>query len=265
MSIERPLGDRRVLVTRPRAQSESLARAFSEAGAEVIRIPAFRVEAIPSPLIEELVAAGGPLPYDTVVFTSRNAVECLFGSVGRAGLVSPAEIAAVGTQTAAALERFGVGVDVVADPHTAEGLVEALRRRHGGVMTGRRVLYPKAADARAVIPRGLEAMGARVDSVTIYGALPEPLDEAAIPRLDPAPDVVTFASPSAAVHLDAALSRAVAPALHEGLRRESATACIGPVTEAAARRLGYRVEIVASPHTAAGLVDAVIDYFHKER
>ena len=37
------------------------------------------------------------------------------------------------------------------------------------------------------------------------------------------------------------------------------------VTAEAVRRLGYRVGVVADPHTADGLVEAVIDYYHKEQ
>jgi uroporphyrinogen-III synthase len=260
--------NRRVLVTRPEPQAETLTQAFRDAGASVIRIPAFRIEAIRNEALECSLAAAGGLPYDTVVFTSHNAVEyfleILAAAGGRLDDLGGVEVGTVGSETAGALERRGVRVDVVAEPHTAEGLVDALRHKHGGEMSARRVLYPKAADARTVVTRGLEEMGARVDAATIYGAVPEALDASRGHELDPAPDVVTFASPSAAVHLEATLARSLAPGVCEGLKTRSVTACIGPVTEAQARGLGYRVEIVASRHTAAGLVDAVVDYFHKE-
>jgi len=160
-----------------------------------------------------------------------------------------------------------VHTHVVGEPHTAEGLVAALVRAHPGeAMVGRRVLYPMAADARDVIDRELSARGARVDCAVIYGAVPETLDdpEAAARSLAPAPDVVTFASPTAVEHLEATLTRALFARVEDGLKHRSIAACIGPVTEDAARRHGYRVDIIADIHTADGLVDAVVRHFSKE-
>jgi uroporphyrinogen-III synthase len=123
-----------------------------------------------------------------------------------------------------------------------------------------------AADARDVIERKLAAHGAIVDAVIAYGAVPEVLDdpESAGRSLVPPPDVVTFASPTAVVHLAQTLTRAVYDQVEDGLKTRSLAACIGPVTEDAARRHGYRVEIVADTYTAAGLVDAVVRHFAKE-
>jgi uroporphyrinogen-III synthase len=77
--------------------------------------------------------------------------------------------------------------------------------------------------------------------------------------------VVTFASPSAALHLEATLTPTVFARVAPGLKTESMTACIGPVTADAVRGLGYRVGVVAPSHTADGLVEAVIDFYRKER
>jgi uroporphyrinogen-III synthase len=76
--------------------------------------------------------------------------------------------------------------------------------------------------------------------------------------------VVTFASPTAVIHLPDALTRAVFERIEAGLKTRSVAACIGPVTEEAARRHGYRVAIIANTHTAAGLVAAVVRHFAKE-
>ncbi len=265
MQPERSLTGRRIVVTRPLLQATGLSEAFRAAGADVIRIPAFHVQAMGDELEKKLSTAGA-IDYDTVVFTSQNAVKYFFEIVDRAEIsgFENTQVAAIGPSTAEALERRGVRANVVGEPHTATGLVATLLQGHP--MSGRRVLYPRAEDARDVIERGLTAAGARVDSIVTYGAVAETLQdpEDVARALEPAPDMVTFASPTAAIHLEQALTPAIFARVETKLKKESATACIGPVTEEAARRLGYRVEVVADTHTADGLAVAVARYFAKE-
>ena len=59
----------------------------------------------------------------------------------------------------------GLRADVVPERYVAEGLLEAFSSR---VMRGQRVLLPRAEGARPQIVDGLEAMGARVDELTLY-------------------------------------------------------------------------------------------------
>jgi uroporphyrinogen-III synthase len=61
-------------------------------------------------------------------------------------------------------------------------------------------------------------------------------------------DVITFTSPST-VDFFLALS---------GGRTPPVIACIGPVTAEAARKAGLVVDVMATEHTAAGLVEALI-------
>jgi uroporphyrinogen III methyltransferase/synthase len=269
MNTDLPLSGRRVLVTRPAAQAGGLAGALRAAGARVVLVPAFAVRAVDPSGLEDALRAGRAA-YDAVVFTSRNAVRYFFEAAGKADLdaegLDALEIAAVGPSTADALEERGVDVDVVGDPHTADGLVAALRGAHDR-MEGWRVLYPKAAGARDVIEVELGALGARVDAIVTYGAFPETLDdpESVAGELDPPPDVITFASPSAVIHLESTLTPPVFARVGAGLKSASTTACIGPVTADAARRRGYRVDVVADTHTADGLVGAVVEYYTKEQ
>ena len=267
MTAESPLRGRRVLVTRPARQSGGLRAAFERAGAHAIAIPAFRLEAVAGSTLETRLGSGQALDADTIVFTSPSAVGFFFDLAGQRGVdvLAGLEVAAVGPSTATALARYGARAGLIAEPHTAEGLVATLRSA-GAELAGRRVLYPKAADARDVLEDELSASGAHVDAVTIYGAVPETLDDpvAAGEGLTEPPDVVTFASPTAAIHLEATLTPPVFAKIADGLRTRSVTACIGPVTAEAVARLGYQVEVVADTHTADGLVDAVIDYYTKE-
>jgi len=63
---------------------------------------------------------------------------------------------------------------------------------------------------------------------------------------------VTFASSSAVRNLAKLLGGDTL------LLERPLIACIGPVTAQAARRLGLRVDVIASDHTIGGLVEAMV-------
>ena len=90
-----------------------------------------------------------------------------------------------------------------------------------------------------------------VDEVVVYQSVAAPLPDDAAERVRGA-DAVTFASPSAVrCFVDALGSSSL------GTGASVRVACIGPVTEAAARAAGLRVDAVANPYTDAGMVDAL--------
>ena len=157
----------------------------------------------------------------------------------------PARVAVVGTATASAVSAQGWTVERVPREATAEGLLSAFEDDLEGV----RVLMPAAEAARDVLPGGLRARGAEVDVVAAYRTV-APAESAswgALLRAEKV-DVLTFASPSSASHLlEAAGEEVLAiPAI-----------AIGPVTEATAAALGFRVVAVAEIQNTDGLVDAV--------
>jgi uroporphyrinogen III methyltransferase/synthase len=164
----RPLAGKRIVVTRARAQASSLSARLRDLGAEVIEMPAIRIEPLdPAPLHGALDALSD---YDWVMFTSQNAVELFWRAMRRRGLdarsLGHARLAAIGRATADALLDVGLAADVVPEKFVAESLVEALRRRDD--VAGKRVLLARAAAARDVLPDGLRTLGARVDEIPIY-------------------------------------------------------------------------------------------------
>jgi len=170
-------------------------------------------------------------------------------------------LAAIGPETAAQLERRLLRVAVTAEDYRAEGLVAALA---GEDMRGRRVLLPRAAGARPVLPEALRARGAQVDEVVAYRALPPA--GADVTGLTAAleagsVDAITFTSSSTVRNFVALLGRpATARLLANG---RPAVACIGPVTAATARDLGLRVDVMPAAYTAAALAAALVQHFGK--
>jgi uroporphyrinogen III methyltransferase/synthase len=260
---DRPLAGRTVVVTRPRDQAVSLTAPLEDLGAEVLVVPAIRVE--PRPLDEEVAAVLRELAsYRLVVFTSANAVRVFAGYLARGagdgGMPAGTVVAAVGPATVRALEKHGLACHLVPDEYVAEGLAGSLEGA-AAAQAGARVLVPCARDARDVLPEALRARGAAVDVLHIYdtvaaGELAEPAE-----RVEAA-DYITFTSGSTVRRLAGLLDAEAAASGRAGTplagRLSGARLCsIGPVTSGALRDLGLPVAVEAREHTAAGLVAAV--------
>jgi uroporphyrinogen-III synthase len=131
--------------------------------------------------------------------------------------------------------------------YVAESLLEALTADD---LAGKRVLLPRAAVARDVVPVELTRRGAIVDVVEAYRTV-VPADAADHARevLGRKPHWITFTSSSTVRNFVAvAGSRALS-----GVK----IASIGPITSATARELGLPVDVEADPHTIPGLVAAI--------
>jgi uroporphyrinogen III methyltransferase / synthase len=247
----RPLFGRRVVVTRAAAQAGALSERLRALGADVLEMPATRVEPLdPAPLAAALARLG---EYDWMAFTSQNAVRLVWEALRAAGLDARAlagvRVCTVGSATGEALLARGIAVDVVPIRFVAEGVLEALAGRTD--VQGARVLYATAEGARDVLPAGLRALGAVVDVVPVYRSAPDGAGAEQLRQAlaDGAVDLVTFTSAST-VH-------GYVQAVGAELARRAPAASIGPVTSEAARAAGITVAVEAAESTIPGLVAAV--------
>jgi uroporphyrinogen III methyltransferase/synthase len=245
----RPLHGKRVVVTRARAQASGLAAALRELGAEVVELPAIRIE----PLIdgpEARRAIAGIRDYSLVCLTSPNGVRLLFEALAAAGLdaraLAGATVAAIGPGTARELAARGVAADIVPERFVAEALVEALAEVE---VAGRRALVARAAEARDVLPEALRERGAEVDVVALYETVREPPEPEAV-EAAAAADHITFTSSSTV--------RNLVEALGDRFPAGARVVSIGPVTSAAAREAGLPVDVEAKRHDVDGLLDALL-------
>jgi uroporphyrinogen III methyltransferase/synthase len=246
-----PLFGRRVAVTRARAQSSGLARRLEELGAEVVEAPAIRIE----PRADGVQAAIDELGTgrcDVLCLTSPNGAELLMDGLERQGLdarlLAGTRVATIGPGTAAVLKDWGITADLVPERAIAESLAAELIAQ--GV-ADQRVLIPRAADARDVLPRELEQAGADVQVIPLYETVRERLDEPQLERLS-ASDYVTFTSSSTVRFLLEAIGGV------EHFPERARVVSIGPVTSQTARGLGLEVHVEAERHDVAGLVDALL-------
>jgi uroporphyrinogen-III synthase len=159
-------------------------------------------------------------------------------------------VCAIGPATAAAVEALHIKVDRLPKEYVAESLLEALADDD---LAGKRVLLPRAAVARDLVPVDLTRRGAIVDVVEAYRtAVPEDAVARAREVLARNPTWITFTSSSTVKNF---VAIAGAPS---GIR----VASIGPITSATARELGLTVDVEANPHTVPGLVAAIERHTH---
>jgi hypothetical protein len=129
------------------------------------------------------------------------------------------------------------------EEYVAESLLESLS---GEDLAGKRVLLPRAAVARDIVPAELRNRGATVDVVEAYRTmLPEGLFDDAREILARKPHWITFTSSSTVQNFIAAAGR-------EALEQVK-IASIGPITSATLREHGIEPHAEAAPHTVAGL------------
>ncbi|MEE8318863.1 MAG: uroporphyrinogen-III C-methyltransferase [Dehalococcoidales bacterium] len=256
----RPLFNKRVLVTRSRHQASALSKLLSERGAQPIELPAIDVQPI-NDNTELDRAIDAMDSYQWVLFTSVNGVEAFFERLNNLKFDSRALggkiVGAIGSATASALETKGIIPDFVPDTFTSEGIIAGLKSRN---INGQRFLLPRADIADKELTSGLAKLGAEVKEVAVYRTVPatESIAEARQRLLAGEIDVITFTSSSTVTNLLAALP--------EGLPKINnyKVACIGPKTAATAAGAGLKTDIIAGEQTIPGLVAAIETYFGKE-
>ena len=249
-----PLFGKRIVATRAREQADALASRLSALGAGVVELPTIEIRppADCSPLDRAIAQLD---TYDWLVFTSANGVRFFLDRLdaGENDLRKlRAKICAIGPATRAAVEALHLKVDLMGKEYVAEGMLEAFADHD---LVEKRILLPRAAVARDLVPAELARRGARVDVVEAYRTVPpEQLAGQAREVLASRPDCVTFTSSSTVRNL---VQAAGAEAL-----RGIPVASIGPITTQTARQLGVEVAAQAKVFTVAGLVDAVMGLLH---
>jgi uroporphyrinogen III methyltransferase/synthase len=247
----RPLSGKRVIVTRARAQASGFAARLRELGADVVQLPVIRIvpPEDPAPLREAAAAAGS---FDWIVFTSANGVERFFAALSEGGgdarALGGVSVCAIGPATAAELAKHGVRADLVPPEFVAESALEALAS--ATEPAGKRILIPRAAEARPVLPDGLRERGAEVVEVAAYRTVSDGTgSEGVRAQLDAGEiDWVTFTAGSTV--------RSFAELLGADAGK-ARVASIGPITSAALRERGMRVDVEAEEYTIPGLVQAL--------
>jgi uroporphyrinogen III methyltransferase/synthase len=256
-----------VLITRARRQAAEFAGELERLGARVVECPTIEIVepesyAALDQAIEDLFG------YDWIIFTSANGVEHFIRRLGLKGVdvsaLDELRVCAIGGATADRLRDARVHVDVVPEKFQAEGVYAALESYVGGRegMDRLNFLLPRAAVARDLLPRALEAAGARVDVVTAYRTVrPETHDRARVEALlvGGAVDCVTFTSASTVVNFAQLFETGDLRPLLGG----AAVACIGEITSQTAAGYGLQTHVRPGEATVPALARAIAEFFSR--
>lgn len=251
----KPLLGKGVVVTRAREQASGLSRTLRDLGACVVQFPTIEISPLDDygPVREAIGRLGS---YDWVVFTSVNGVKHFWRELRGLGLdaraFGPVKLAAIGPATAEALEAHGLVPDFVPGKYVAEHVVEGLLARGAA---GKRVLIPRAAVAREVLPEELAKAGCQVELLPVYETKPSAGNLDAFRQSLEAGELryVTFASSSTVENfLD------LVPAETLKQHPEIKLACIGPVTAKTLEAAGLKADIQPEDYTIPGLVEALL-------
>jgi uroporphyrinogen III methyltransferase/synthase len=248
----------RVLITRSAEQAPALADALSELGVEPVIVPTIEIVS-PASFADLDQAIASLDQVDYLVLTSTNAVEAFFdrlASLGHsAAILDTLQIVAVGPKSAAAIDAHGVSADLTPKDYRAEGVVSLLKER----VAGKKVLYPKAALARELIPKQLGNAGAEVIEPVAYASAPPQGASASLKQaLDDGLDLLTFTASSTVENFINLLD-----AGDLTLARQVPVASIGPLTSATATKQGFEVIIEPDSSTLDNMVAAIKTYFEK--
>jgi uroporphyrinogen III methyltransferase/synthase len=256
------LRGKRILVTRARTQAQTLVQGIEALGGEVVEFPTIEIRQPDSyefldRAIEQIKS------YDWLIFTSVNGVEYFLSRFEKLNKsladLGGIEIVAIGPETAKRLETTGIPPGLIPLRYQAEGILEALA---GETLQGKKVLIPRAAKARDILPDTLRRQGAQVDVVIAYETVLPQVDVPALCAVlkQGGIDAITFTSSSTASNFAAMLQGQDLPRLLARI----VIACIGPITKKTVEDLRLRADVVAAEFTIPGLVSAIADYFSRK-
>ena len=186
--------------------------------------------------------------FDWIVFTSANGVDWFWTALERESLDSPGASAPRGSRASAPGRPRpwpGGGFGPTWCPTRTSPRHCSTRWTGPAELPGTRILLPRAARGRPVLPDGLRARGAEVVEVEAYRTVPETARTAELRSWIAAGaiDALTFTSSSTVASFVDAVGTETGRAL---------VAAIGPITAETARALGLPVHVEATDHTCSG-------------
>ena len=240
------LTGRRILVTRPAHQADTLCRLIENHGGKALRLPLLSI--VPAThgggVRRLLESARG---YDAWIFTSANAVQ----HARQLGVGDwPVQVAAVGAATAAALESRGCTVITPVANFSSEGLLELPQFQQ---VQGQRLLIVTGAEGLQVLAPALRERGAEVDVAEVYRRVPLPYDGEHVAGHIRACHAVVMTSAQALQHLLRLTPEPEQPRL---LRLKLVVPGSRMVEKAV--ELGFRSPLTPETMSDAGMIQALI-------
>lgn len=251
MSAAVPLAGMRVLVPRDGSSGEEIGELVRERGGAPVLVRLIKhAEPDDAAALHDAVSLWNGGYFDWLVVTSARTVEVLLETGARQDLGS---IAAVGPATAKALTQAGFRVDLMPEcEYTGEALAAALLARlPDSTMSQARVLLPLSEIAETTLERALREAGHEATRVTAYCTAPAPAE--------PISDAALASELEAVLVFSASGARALATRFAP-LPERTIIAAIGQPTARILTGLKMPPNVIASEHTAEGVVDELAAY-----
>lgn len=253
------LSGKRIVVTRPAEQSDTMVRGLEEYGAHVTEFPVIKISEVQN--LEPLKSALNKLDsYSWLVFTSSNGVDIFFRKLKELKTdirkLYGLKLAAVGPATEEALNARGLYSDYIPEQYTAGHLLKGILQL---IDSEDKVLLINSELSRPDLPQGFQDNGINYDEVPVYTTITNNLEnklDFLLPEIEKA-DYITFTSPSAV--------KAFVSIIGEDLvgKLPAEVICIGPVTENAAEEQGLKVTAVAGQYDSKGIIGKLLELSEK--
>ena len=141
-----------IVLTRPIAQSQTLATKLRAKNMTVVFFPTFSIQPL---------AGNTPLAQpDLLIFTSANAV-----LHGKQAINKTTKTIAIGPATARALQQHGVQNSIIPTEHNSEGVLALASLQH---IKGKNIALITGKNTRPLLPTTLSARGANVEICCVY-------------------------------------------------------------------------------------------------
>lgn len=251
---KKPLLGKNLVITREETAAASTIKKLEEMGANVISFPTIKIATIEPNLRLDKAIENISL-YSYIVFTSVNGVRVFFDKYFKLGKdirdMAGIKIAAVGTKTQDAIEKYGIRVDLVPAKFVGEELIEKLVPV---LKATDNVLIPRAKIARDILVDQLKKIS-NVEEIEIYDTLKTESSKDDI--LDTLRELdeydLLFTSSSTFTNFKEILEENATEIFGNGK-----IISIGPITTDTIVEAGYKVDREAEEYTIDGLIEILL-------
>jgi uroporphyrinogen-III synthase len=244
--VKSPLNNVTVLIPRPIEQSNEFADKLEKLGATPVIFPLIELKPINQDQLKTIFSKN---EFDWIIFTSGIAVKCFFEIIHYTKV--KAKIAAVGSQTKAAIEELGLKVDFIPSAATAQKLAKEMP-----VTKNEKILIPRSKISNDTIIDILKQKEAKITVIDIYDNTPVAYTKEEIEEVLNTPiNVITFTSGST-VNSFLDLIRKYKIRLND-IHKVS----IGPSTTAEAQKRFLEIDATAEIHSIDGMIDEILKIY----
>ena len=252
---KKPLFGKNIIVTRARKNSSKLSKEIVQLGGNPIEIPTIEIKPKSSNYIKQKLKDVNT--YEWLVFTSVNGVEIFFKEFMQIHndirKLSDLKIATIGSETARAVQRLNLQVNLIPKVFTAEGLLASFKKLK---VKESKIFIPRASQARDTLITGLKKAGNKVKELKIYDTI--------IPSKQNKNDVlnkinevnidyITFTSSSTVDNF----FKYITPKKIK-LNKRTKFVTIGPITAKRLRTYGIKPNIICKKFTIDNLLNEIV-------